>query len=502
MSALNNMNIKNSLESNLERKMQTGFIENEGQLLGKQPLAHQNPLDRNHDGRVDLKDLTGRPGMNQGLNQGIHHNPLDRNFDGRVDMNDLSGRTSSGVMTGGMMTNQTTYIQSGQRASLGLTRAEPTVREVIQKDTVIHEHIHPVQKEEIQPIIYREREQLDVKQITQMMHETQIRPTILEQRELPAERREAIIERGAPIAPNMVLPSSQIDATTRTQIVHAPIINEVIKKTVVQEIQPVLERDVFQSTVIQNTLPIYEKIIEAPQVTREVVSTRVELGTVDHSGRRLSQGFSNTELQGQRLSGNYNELAGNRRLSQTYVEQPIYNGQMGGEAVLTKRGLESAGTQNMPLNHGQGMSSSIYNQPIVENRRLSQNYNEPLVQNRRLSQNYGLQQQGLQQQVLPQQAQWGVNSGPAPFAGMNNTGLGMATAIPNAIAAPMMNVGMAPNMQSQNLSQGPVRYASSNSNYGLQGNPAYQTSMQQEKMREMQREQMLRQDMPQGFGRV
>jgi len=480
----------------------------------RQPLAHQNPLDRNHDGRVDMNDLTGRPGMNQqglimnqqglAMNQGVHHNPLDRNHDGRVDMNDLTGRTSSGViMSEGSMINQTTYVQSGQRASLGLVRSEPTVREVIQKDTVIHEHIHPVQKEEIQPIIYREREQLDVRQVTQMMHETQIRPTILEQRELPAERREAIVERGAPIAPNMILPSSQIDATTRTQVVHAPIVNEIIRKTVVEEIQPVLERDVFQSTIIQNTLPIYEKIIEAPLVTREVVSTRVELGTVDHSGRRLSQGFSNVELQGQRLSGNYNELSGDRRLSQTYVEplvqnrrlsqtyaqQPIYNEQILGETLLTKRGLESTATQNMPLT--QGMSQPLLNQPIMENRRLSQNYNEP-IQNRRLSQNLG-----LQQQMLPQQ-QWGVNTGPAPFAGMNNTGLGMATAIPNAMAAPMMNVGMAP----QVMNQGPVRYASSNSSYGLQSTPAYQATVQGEKLREMEREQMLRQEMPQGFGRV
>lgn len=62
-------------------------------------------------------------------------------------------------------------------------------------DQTFRERIHPVMKEEIQPVIYREREQLDVKQVTQMMHETQIQPTIIQQRELPAQTREAIIER-------------------------------------------------------------------------------------------------------------------------------------------------------------------------------------------------------------------------------------------------------------------------------------------------------------------
>jgi len=255
------------------------------------PLAHHNPLDRNHDGRVDLNDLRG------------NQSGLDRNHDGIDDRLQGGRRLSNGQMmgldrnhdgiddrlqtglVGGIDRNhdgiddrlqQGVYVQGQNRASL--VRAEPTIIETIQKDVVVHERIHPVEKEEIQPIIYREREQLDVKQVTQMLHETQIQPTIVQQRELPAERREAIIERGAPIQENIILPTTQRDATLRTQQIHAPIVEETIKKTVIQEIQPVLERDVFVPTIVQNTQPIYEKIVEAPVVYRETREVR-ELGT-------------------------------------------------------------------------------------------------------------------------------------------------------------------------------------------------------------------------------
>ncbi|PRP83904.1 hypothetical protein PROFUN_08841 [Planoprotostelium fungivorum] len=167
----------------------------------------------------------------------------------------------------------------------------PVKAEVIQKEVVVHEHIHPVQKEEIQPVIYREREQLDVKQVTERLHETEIKPTLVQQRELAPEVREVIVEKSAPISENYVAPSVQVDAALRTQVVHAPIVNEVVKKTVIEEVQPVLERDVIQSTLIQETKNIYEKVVEAPTVHRETVVQR-DLGVKGGSLEALAaQGF-------------------------------------------------------------------------------------------------------------------------------------------------------------------------------------------------------------------
>ncbi|PRP74415.1 hypothetical protein PROFUN_06544 [Planoprotostelium fungivorum] len=160
---------------------------------------------------------------------------------------------------------------------------EPVNYETVEKPIVIQEKIHPMEKEEIQPVIYREREQLDVKQITQLLHETEIKPTTVESRELAPEVREPIVERGEPISENVILPSTQVDDVIRTQVIHEPIVNETIKKTIIEEIQPVLERDIIRPTIVLHTQPIYEKIIEAPIVYREVLQVK-ELGT-RHSGQ-------------------------------------------------------------------------------------------------------------------------------------------------------------------------------------------------------------------------
>jgi len=55
-------------------------------------VAHHNPLDRNFDGKVDMRDLTGN---NAGM---AHHNPLDKNFDGKVDARDFNGQTAYNTM--------------------------------------------------------------------------------------------------------------------------------------------------------------------------------------------------------------------------------------------------------------------------------------------------------------------------------------------------------------------------------------------------------------------
>jgi len=168
----------------------------------------------------------------------------------------------------------TPMYQSGASSEeQSMIRSEPDRIERIEKEQVIREHIHPIVKEEIQPVVYREREQLDVKQVTQMLHETQIQPTRVEERQLPAQYRENVQNRGI-IEENIVLPSREVEGTTHTRMVHEPIVNEIIKKTVVEEIQPVVERDIYQPKLVQTQVPIYEKIVEAPIVTREVIGAQ------------------------------------------------------------------------------------------------------------------------------------------------------------------------------------------------------------------------------------
>eukprot|EP01117_Protostelium_nocturnum_P018416 TRINITY_DN76_c0_g1_i2.p1 TRINITY_DN76_c0_g1~~TRINITY_DN76_c0_g1_i2.p1 ORF type:complete len:330 (-),score=116.80 TRINITY_DN76_c0_g1_i2:64-1053(-) len=83
----------NGIPDNQERLGQ-GLLPGQG-VMGQRTA---NPLDRNNDGRVDLKDLTGQPGYSQqglagqqgGLMGQRTANPLDRNNDGKVDLRDLA----------------------------------------------------------------------------------------------------------------------------------------------------------------------------------------------------------------------------------------------------------------------------------------------------------------------------------------------------------------------------------------------------------------------------
>jgi len=320
-------------------------------------------LDRNHDGKVNLQDLKSNTGVNQGAglnagaNAGAHHNPLDRNHDGRVNAQDLHANSGAGLNTG---------LNSGLHGQTGLVRAEPTVIETIQKDVVVHERIHPVQKEEIQPVIYREREQLDVKQVTQLLHETQIQPTLVQQRELAPQVREAVVERSAPITENYVAPSREVDATLRSQVVHAPIVNEVIKKTIVEEIQPVLERDIIQSTVIQNTQPIFEKFVDAPQVYRE---TRVvqDRGIVGGDLAALqAQGFNVGGLGLNQGAGLNTGL--NTGLNQGAHHNPLdrnHDGRVNAQDLHANSGLNHGAGLNTGLNAGLGGENLVTHHGIV-----------------------------------------------------------------------------------------------------------------------------------------
>jgi hypothetical protein len=282
-----------SLDKNKDGRVDAADFQGKGTST-----THHNPLDRNHDGKVNLKDLKPSAKREAAINDQKLAG-LDRNHDGVVDARDFQGQQGMGLQQGGLLGQQTRnpldrngdgivdardFNSSGnvligqQSAGLTSVREAPVQIQVVEKGVVVHEHIHALEKEEIQPVIHREREQMEVKQITQQLHETQIQPTLVQQRELAAEFRAPIIERGAPIQENVVLPSVDRDATMRSVQVNQPILEETIKKTVIEEIQPVLERDVFIPTIVQQTQNIYEKVVEAPTVYREVLPVR-ELGT-------------------------------------------------------------------------------------------------------------------------------------------------------------------------------------------------------------------------------
>jgi len=127
----------------------------------------------------------------------------------------------------------------------------------IEKELVVREHIHNLAKEEIQPIIHREREQTNVKQITQLLHETEVKPIIVQEEQLPAQVRPPLLMQSEVIESNTPLPSMTVDATMKSVENMEPIINETIRRIVVEEIQPVIEQDTVSVTILKQTLPVY-----------------------------------------------------------------------------------------------------------------------------------------------------------------------------------------------------------------------------------------------------
>jgi hypothetical protein len=189
---------------------------------------------------------------------------------------------------------------------------EPTVFQ--EKPAVIHERIRKEEVEEIQPIIHRECEKLEVHQITQPMVEQIVQPTVIQERSLAAETR-PLVNRGG------YMGSGTLQGTTDVQSFHkvvekAPIVVECERRKILEEIQPVVYKEILQPTIIRETKDIYEKIIEAPMIFTKTLPSQfigksqtqfepLNLSSAQNlqSSSLQSQSFQNQNLQNQNLQG-------------------------------------------------------------------------------------------------------------------------------------------------------------------------------------------------------
>jgi hypothetical protein len=155
--------------------------------------------------------------------------------------------------------------------------------ERVEKPVVVHDKILPSQRTEVQPVIHRDREQVEVHEILQPMRERDIAPTQLQHVELPAQRFESRAN-DAQFQQRYKEVSGRIrgDVTTVPmtceQFERAPIVEETIRKKIIEEVQPVLYRETLRPVVVEATKPIYEHIVEAPLLCEEV-RPMVDLGT-------------------------------------------------------------------------------------------------------------------------------------------------------------------------------------------------------------------------------
>jgi hypothetical protein len=152
---------------------------------------------------------------------------------------------------------------------------EPVHRVTVPKEAVVREHIHPVEKVEVQPILHRERQQMEVHQIVQPVSEREVLPAVVQEKELPSQFIGDFVESDTLSQEQYVQgamkyeSSVDVDGLRRLRIVKEPIVEETIKKTIVEEVQPVIHKETIAPVVIKETLPLYEKVIEAPIIFQE-----------------------------------------------------------------------------------------------------------------------------------------------------------------------------------------------------------------------------------------
>jgi len=145
---------------------------------------------------------------------------------------------------------------------------------VEERPAVIREIIHPSEKLELNPIIYRERELTEIRQVEQPIYETFRKPLVVVEKSGPAENRPVIQPQRSDFdlkyREGLDRYKSSVEyAPVETEtITKAPVVIETIRKQVREEIQPVIFREIYEPHLIKETRPIYEKIIEAPTLYR------------------------------------------------------------------------------------------------------------------------------------------------------------------------------------------------------------------------------------------
>jgi hypothetical protein len=182
--------------------------------------------------------------------------------------------------------------ESGEAIDVESTTKAPIFDEVILPKEII----------EVQPVITREREQTEVHEVIKPIREQEILPAVIETKELPPITKETVVESGELFEKEYLESQQQfksnveVEKVEEQRILRKPIVQEIIHKKVIEEIQPVIHKETVVPHVVKEFLPIHEKIVEAPKFFREELEER-DLGTVIIGQTALSP-----ELETKRLA--------------------------------------------------------------------------------------------------------------------------------------------------------------------------------------------------------
>jgi len=153
-------------------------------------------------------------------------------------------------------------------------REEILLPERMERPAVIHEKITREEVEEIQPVIHRELDKTEIRQITQPFMEKEVKPVQIHESILPAENRATILPPNTEIPREKFENLTEFEGVERRRIEKTPIIVETVKKHIIEEVQPIIYKEIHEPHIIKLTKPIYEKIVEAPVVFKERLPMR------------------------------------------------------------------------------------------------------------------------------------------------------------------------------------------------------------------------------------
>jgi len=286
-------------------------------------------------------------------------------------------------------------------------REAPVIVEKIEKPAVVHEVYKTEEVVQIQPVIEREREQLDVYEVVQPMREREVIATEVREAVLPSQTRAVVVEDNSAFLAARSVPgefSTREVVATRSQVVeNAPIVHETIVHKVIEEVQPVIYKEVDRPILIKETLPIYEKIVEAPHAHHTVLPVR-DLGVRTVT---TSTGFTDLNRDGipdQLQGGMYQTTGLQSGLTSTGFTDLNRNGipdqlERQGSYGMGQTGYARPGDLN-----GNGIPDQLERQGSYGTQDLNRN-GIPDQLEMRQGQGLGYQQPGLlsQPQVIPSQ---------------------------------------------------------------------------------------------------
>jgi len=164
-------------------------------------------------------------------------------------------------------------IRSGVQTVESTKDPESTV--AVSKEAILQETIKPVETIEVQPVIHRQREQMELHQINENINQTEVLPTVYRDKELPAQFVGEFREDDKKVTEKYLEANSElrntmdVDVVKRIRIVKEPIVEEHVHKTIVEVVQPIIHKETFAPVIIRETLPLYEKVVEAPTLSIE-----------------------------------------------------------------------------------------------------------------------------------------------------------------------------------------------------------------------------------------